>query len=129
MIWPGAAPSARSSPVNEGGTGLPIGTELDADAPNNPREIFHSEATRGHKSYLSSLVMSDRQTSYGWVDSTIDFPVKWQAAGGEMFVLENIVLQAQPASLFSIPSDYRKLDPQALLERIKHSDVWAEPPK
>ena len=59
----------------------------------------------------------------------MDFPVKWQAADGKVFVLENIVLQAQPQSLFSIPPDYRKLDPQALLERIKHSDVWAEPCK
>ncbi len=34
---------------------MPIGAELDEDAPNNPREIFHSEAARGHKSYLSNL--------------------------------------------------------------------------
>jgi cytochrome c553 len=34
---------------------LPVGTELDEDAPNNPREIFHSEATRGRKSYMSNL--------------------------------------------------------------------------
>jgi hypothetical protein len=72
-------------------------------------------------------VTPDRQPSYGWVDPTLGFPVKWQAADGKVFALKNIQLQAQPASLFSIPSDYRKLDPQALLERIKHSDVWAEP--
>jgi hypothetical protein len=75
-----------------------------------------------------SVVMSGRQASYGWVDPTIGFPVKWQAADGKVFVLENIRLRAQPASLFSIPSDYRKLDPRALLERIKHSDVWAGAP-
>jgi hypothetical protein len=74
-------------------------------------------------------VTSDGQSNYGWVDRAIGFPVKWQAADGKMFVLENILLQAQPESLFSIPSDYRKLDPQALLERIKHSDVWAAPSK
>src|ERR1700722_5839604 len=65
----------------------------------------------------------------GGAGRTMGFPVKWQAADGKVFVLENIVLQAQPQSLFSIPPDYRKLDPQALLERIKHSDVWAEPSK
>jgi hypothetical protein len=76
-----------------------------------------------------SVMTPDRQSTHGWVDPTIGFPVKWQAADGKVFALENILLQAQPDSLFSIPADYRKLDPQALLERIKHSDVWAEPPK
>ena len=55
MIWLGSGGNAYSSPVNDGRTGLPIGTELDEDAPNNPREVFHSEATRGHKSYMSNL--------------------------------------------------------------------------
>jgi len=76
-----------------------------------------------------SVVSSDRQTSYGWVDATLGFPVKWQAADAKVFVVENILLKAQAASLFSIPPDYRKLDPQALLERIKHSDVWADSPQ
>jgi mono/diheme cytochrome c family protein len=55
MIWLGTGSAAHSSPVNDGRSGLPIGTELDEDVPNNPREIFHSEAARGHKSYLSNL--------------------------------------------------------------------------
>jgi hypothetical protein len=55
MIWLASGGNAYSSPVADGRSGLPIGTELDEDAPNNPREIFHSEATRGHKSYMSNL--------------------------------------------------------------------------
>jgi cytochrome c553 len=55
MIWLGIAGAAYCSPVSDGRSGLPIGAELDEDAPNNPREIFHSEAARGHKSYLSNL--------------------------------------------------------------------------
>ena len=51
----GAGTPAYCSPANDGRTGLPIGTELDEDALNNPREIFHSEATRGHRSYMSNL--------------------------------------------------------------------------
>jgi hypothetical protein len=73
--------------------------------------------------------MPDGQASYAWVDSIIGFPVKWQAADGSRFELENLLLEAQPANLFSIPPDYRKLDPQALVERIKHSDVWVDSPK
>jgi cytochrome c peroxidase len=45
VIWPAAG----------GAHGLPTGTELGQDDPNNPREIFHSEAARGHRSYLSNL--------------------------------------------------------------------------
>jgi hypothetical protein len=55
MVWLATASCAHSSTVTDGRSGLPIGTELDEDAPNNPREIFHSEATRGHKSYMSNL--------------------------------------------------------------------------
>jgi hypothetical protein len=85
-------------------------------------------ATVNGREIVQYRVTSAGQLSYGWVDSTLDFPVKWQAADGKIFILENILLQAQPASLFAVPPDYRKLDPQALLERIKHSDVWADSP-
>ena len=55
LIWLGGAARADSSPVNDARSGLPIGSELDEDAVNNPREIFHSEATRGRRSYMSNL--------------------------------------------------------------------------
>jgi hypothetical protein len=51
----GMAPDARPFPVGDGRTGLPIGSELDEDAIANPREVFHSESTRGHRSYFSNL--------------------------------------------------------------------------
>jgi Di-haem cytochrome c peroxidase len=51
----GLAPQARPFPVGDGRTGLPIGSELDEDAIDNPREVFHSESTRGHRSYFSNL--------------------------------------------------------------------------
>ena len=92
-------------------------------------ELIERASMNHHEIIEYRVVRSDGQSDYGWVDRTMDFPVKWQAADGKVFVLENIVLQAQPQSLFSIPPDYRKLDPQALLERIRHSDVWAEPSK
>ena len=46
---------AHSSPVTDNKTGLPVGSELDADAIDNPREVFHSETLHGHKSYFSNL--------------------------------------------------------------------------
>ena len=42
---------AHASPVIDDKTGLPIGSELDEDAIDNPREVFHSETLHGHKSY------------------------------------------------------------------------------
>jgi hypothetical protein len=82
-----------------------------------------------HETVEYRLTAPGQRPSYGWVEPTLHFPVKWQAPDGGSIALENIRIEAQPAGLFSIPSDYRKLDPQALLERIKHSDVWAEPAK
>ena len=35
--------------------GLPAGSDLNDDATANPREVFHSEATRGRRSYLTNL--------------------------------------------------------------------------
>jgi hypothetical protein len=35
--------------------GLPAGSDLNDGAATNPREVFHSEATRGRRSYLTNL--------------------------------------------------------------------------
>jgi cytochrome c peroxidase len=42
-------------PVDGNQTVLPAGTELNEDALSQPREVFHSEALKGHKSYLVNL--------------------------------------------------------------------------
>jgi hypothetical protein len=62
-----------------------------------------------------------------WVDSALMFPVMRSAADGNTLTLENLRIESQTADLFIIPSDFRRLDPQALIERIKHSDVWVDP--
>jgi hypothetical protein len=36
-------------------TGLPAGSDLNDDATTNPREVFHSEAVRGRRAYVSNL--------------------------------------------------------------------------
>jgi len=55
LFLSGMAPDAHPSPVSDNQTGLPIGSELDEDAIDNPREVFHSEAVHGHRSYFSNL--------------------------------------------------------------------------
>jgi hypothetical protein len=69
------------------------------------------------------------ETTHGWIATDLGFPVKWRAADGTTLTLEHIRVEAQPPALFTIPADYRKSDPQALIDRIKHSDVWAAPPQ
>src|ERR1700733_2514909 len=46
---------AFAFPVDGEQTTLPAGTELSEDALDHPREVFHSEAIGGGKSYLVSL--------------------------------------------------------------------------
>jgi hypothetical protein len=55
LILVSIAPVAVPFPVGDDQAGLPIGSDLDEDAIINPREIFHSEAIGGHRSYLSNL--------------------------------------------------------------------------
>lgn len=47
--------NAFAFPVGGNQTLLPVGTELNEDAIDLPREIFHSEANGGRKSYLVNL--------------------------------------------------------------------------
>jgi hypothetical protein len=51
----GLCSSSYAFPVSDSQSGLPVGSELDEDAMSNPREVFHSEVIRGHRSYLSNL--------------------------------------------------------------------------
>jgi hypothetical protein len=52
---------------------------------------------------------SSGEVSRVWLDPKLRFPVKWQgkSSGGE---LRNIQEGSQPASIFEIPADYRKME-------------------
>jgi hypothetical protein len=45
---------------------------------------------------------------------------------GTTIAVENIHEEPQPAHLFEIPPGFHKFDPQALIKRIKQSDVWVD---
>jgi hypothetical protein len=83
-------------------------------------------ASVGHRDTIEyRVVFRDHESSQRWIDPDLEFPVKQRAADGTTTVLEHIRIEAQPASLFAVPPGSRKFDPQALIDRIKHSDVWA----
>jgi hypothetical protein len=55
MPFLGFAGPAHALPAMDPKTGLPVGADLDEDAANNPREVFHSETLHGHRSYATNL--------------------------------------------------------------------------
>jgi Di-haem cytochrome c peroxidase len=55
LVFLGTAPAAQALPASDPKTGLPIGSDLDENATSNPREVFHSEVLRGHRSYATNL--------------------------------------------------------------------------
>jgi len=63
------------------------------------------------------------------IDPLLKFPIRFQYQDGTKVELVDIREQPQPAALFQMPAGSRKFDPQQLIERIKRSDVWVEPPK
>jgi hypothetical protein len=84
----------------------------------------------GHDITIQYAVVSpNRESTQRWIDTALDFPVKLRQSDGATLALEHIRVEPQPASLFTVPASYRKSDPQALIDRIKQSDVWVEPAK
>jgi hypothetical protein len=69
------------------------------------------------------------QADNSWIDPRLKFPVRFQFQDGTRVELDNIRKGPQPAELFEIPSNLRKFDPRQLIEHIKQSDVWVDPPK
>jgi hypothetical protein len=93
-------------------------------------ERNESSSINGRETIEYSVTSPDNPAAtQSWIAPDLGFPVKWRASDGTTFTLEHIRVETQPAELFAVPADCRKLDPQALIERIKHSDVWAAPPQ
>jgi hypothetical protein len=64
-----------------------------------------------------------------WIDTEFGIPIRVEVEGGATLELQNIEVGPQSADKFIIPANYKKFDLRTLFERLKHSDVWVEPPK
>jgi hypothetical protein len=64
-----------------------------------------------------------------WLDPERRFPLQIATADGSVLTLQHIREEPQPASWFELPPHFRKFDPQALIERIRRSDVWVAEPE
>jgi hypothetical protein len=81
------------------------------------RTIKYRAIAPGNRSYLA------------WIDPWLGFTIRLETEDGTSVAITNVVEVPQPDSLFEISAGYRKFDPQALIDRIKQSDVWVESPK
>jgi len=63
------------------------------------------------------------------LSSRFNSPLRLEAEDGSSYRLERIDEKPQPPGLFMVPRGYAKFDPQKLIERLKQSDVWVEPPR
>lgn len=86
------------------------------------QEQIGDRATTGYRAHAPG------QDLVGWIDADLRFPLKIEEGKTVAVVLANVHESSQPASLFEIPSSFRKFDPRDLIERIKQSDVWVEEP-
>jgi hypothetical protein len=120
FVSTGAADACRRWQSAEVNAGLPAG------AAQWRCEQLESLPTQDVGTIEYRVQSAGQLPSERWVSRDLNVPVKIQSSDGTTISLERIRLEAQPPELFIVPPDYRKLDPRAVLERIKHSDVWAE---
>jgi hypothetical protein len=92
------------------------------------RCIRRDEAMLGERSTGLFTAVSPRRHTYSvWIDKKYSFPIRLRADDGSDYRLEQIYEGVQDPTLFTVPPDYAKFDPRALIEHLKQSDVWVEP--
>jgi hypothetical protein len=88
-----------------------------------------NDSVDGRTTTKYQAISPRKERYFGWIDPRLNFLIRFEAEDGTAVDVINIQEMLQHDSLFEIPADYRKFDPQQLIERIKHSDVWVEPEK
>ena len=73
-----------------------------------------------------AILAADEQV-LGWIDPEYRFPLRIKMQDGAVITVENIRDRPPSAPPLEIPQGFRKFDPEALIERIKQSDVWVTP--
>jgi hypothetical protein len=86
------------------------------------------ETIDGRSTAVFRASSAEGQEIFGWIDRERRFPLQIRTEDGVLFKLERIKDEPQPESSFEPPVAYRKFSPEALIERIKQSDVWVAMP-
>jgi hypothetical protein len=92
-------------------------------------ESVGQDVIDGHETMKYLVISGHGHRSYRWIDPQREFPIRVETGDGTVVALENIVVAPQSSSLFAIPPDFHKFDPAQLIEQVKQSDVWVEPPR
>ncbi len=85
------------------------------------------ETIDGRSTVVYRATSPQQRTYLAWIDRALRIPLRVETNFGTRFSLADIVAGPQPDSLFRIPPNFQKFDPQGLIDRIKQSDVWVEP--
>ena len=86
------------------------------------------ETIDGHGTVAFRALSGTGEGFVGWIDRERRFPLRIKTDDGTLIALERIKDEPQPASSFELPAGYGKFSPEALVERIKQSDVWVSKP-
>ncbi len=87
-------------------------------------ERVGEETIDGNSTVAYRAILAPNQELFGWIDPARKFPLRIKTEDGVVIVARNVRDEPQPAQMFEIPSGFRKFDPEALIQRIKQSDVW-----
>jgi len=87
------------------------------------------EVIDGRDSVVFRAVSGSGEIFSGWIDRERGFPLRIKTAAGIVTSLENVKDEPQLASSFELPSNARKFNPEALIERVKQSDAWVSEPQ
>jgi len=91
-------------------------------------ERIAEETIEGRSTVVFKAVSGAGQEFSGWIDRELKFPLRIRTEDGSVIALEKIQDEPQLASSFEIPATFRRFSLDALMERIKQSDVWVAKP-
>jgi hypothetical protein len=91
-------------------------------------ERVGEEIIDGRRTTAYRAISSPGRDIVGWIDPELKFPLRIKMGDGATITVQNLQEGPQSARLFVIPTNFRKFDPQALIKRIKQSDVWVDQP-
>lgn len=86
------------------------------------------ETIEGRGTVIFKVVSGAGQEFTGWIDREFKFPLRIKTEDGDLVTLAAVKAAPQPAASFEIPATFRRFSLDALMERIKQSDVWVAQP-